>query len=75
MTVPNLINTRNHDQAGNVLHVGGMTRVTHVIEEVRGTYGDPSFLKDLELAAGNHKDYLGRATPGTYDVFVARMGG
>jgi len=50
-------------------------RVRPIIEALRSGYQDPTFLKNLEVTGGKFKDYLERSTPGTYDAFVARMGG
>jgi hypothetical protein len=50
-------------------------RMRHIIADTRGAYKDPTFLKNLETIAGRFKDFLERTTPGTYDAFVARIGG
>ena len=50
-------------------------RMRPVLEEIRGAYQDPAFLKNLEVAGGKYKDYLERITPGVYAAFAARMGG
>jgi len=50
-------------------------RMRPIIAAVREGYQDPTFLKNLEVLGGKFKDYLERTAPGTYDAFVARVGG
>jgi hypothetical protein len=50
-------------------------RTRHIIADVRAAFKDPTYLKNLETIAGRFKDYMERTTPGTYDAFVARIGG
>jgi hypothetical protein len=50
-------------------------RFRPVLEELRGAYKDPSFLKNLETVAQQFSDYLDKVGPGTLEAFVARVGG
>jgi len=50
-------------------------RFRPVLEQLRGAYKDPSFLKNLETVAQQFSDYLDKVGPGTLEAFVARVGG
>lgn len=50
-------------------------RIRPVLADIRATYKDPSFLKNLETVAQQFSDYLDKASPGTLEAFVARVGG
>jgi hypothetical protein len=50
-------------------------RVRHFIAEARAASQDPHHLKNLETVGNQYVDYLNRTSPGTFDVFAARMGG
>jgi len=50
-------------------------RVQHVVAELRTTFKDPGFLKNLETVGKQYADYLNHTSPGTFDAFAARMGG
>ena len=50
-------------------------RMRNVIPEIRAGYKDPTFLKHLETVSRRFEEHLNRMTPGTYDAFVARIGG
>jgi len=51
------------------------TRMRPVLSEIRAAYKDPSFLLNLETVAQQYSDYLNKVSPGTFDAFVARVGG
>ena len=50
-------------------------RVRPVLADIRAAYKDPSFLKNLETVAQQFSDHLDKASPGTLEAFVARVGG
>jgi hypothetical protein len=50
-------------------------RVEPIVEEIRTTYKDPTYLKNLEAVAKHYIDYLNRADPETAPAFRARVGG
>jgi hypothetical protein len=50
-------------------------RVQPVVAELRATFKDPGFWKNLETVGNQYAEYLNRTTPGTLQAFTARMGG
>lgn len=50
-------------------------RVQRVIEDVRASFKDPAYWKNLEILGNAFAEYLKRTSPGTYEAFSARVGG
>jgi hypothetical protein len=50
-------------------------RFRPVMAEIRTAFKDPTFLKNLETVAQQFSDHLDKASPGTLEAFVARVGG
>ncbi len=49
-------------------------RIRPVLEDIRAAFKDPTFLKNLEMVAQQFSDYIEKASPGTLEAFVARVG-
>jgi hypothetical protein len=50
-------------------------RAQHVVAELRTTFKDPGFWKNLETVGNQYAEYLNRTSPGTLEAFTARIGG
>ncbi len=50
-------------------------RIAPLLEEVRGVFKDPSYMKNLETVAKAYAAYLDRSNPETALAFKARVGG
>jgi hypothetical protein len=50
-------------------------RVEPMIAEMRATFKDQHYLKNLETVGKSYADYLNRTSPGAYEAFKARVGG
>jgi len=50
-------------------------RVEPIIGEMRATFKDPNYMKNLETVGKSYVEYLNRTSPEAYHAFRARVGG
>ena len=50
-------------------------RLQPVLSEMRAAFKDTTFLENLEAVGKQYSEYLNKVSPGSFDAFVARVGG